>query len=169
MRTATLLCTLLSVLAVGCGDDETPGMPGPGMVGSTNPECEPCFRALVTQTDPCGPALDQCLDDPTLPLAPIVVCFETEGQCFNDALQVSSQCNTSCGDTSQSQVESCAGQCFVQRADCAVRTVRGVDACLTVCGGDACTLCTDNGRAAFADCNTGLESCVEQCKTTFRR
>ncbi len=169
MRATTLLCTLLSALALSCGgESEDLQMPGPGM-GSARPECDPCFQELVVQTDLCGPALDRCLDDPTLALAPIIVCFETEGQCFNGALQTSSQCNTDCGDTSQSQVESCAGQCFLQRSNCAVRTVRGVDACLTACGGDACTQCTDNGQAEFAGCNSALEGCVQQCKDTFRR
>lgn len=167
---AALLC--LALLGACGGEDEPLGPGGPGGAGPGDFEgpaaCEPCFDRLVAETDPCGPALDACLDDPTLPLEPIVVCFQTEGQCYDSALTRSAACNEGCGDASQAQVELCTGQCFLARASCAERTVRGVDACLDVCSGANCDLCTFNGQAEFDQCNGALEACAEQCKTNFR-
>lgn len=160
---------VLALGALACGDEtnlEMTGMPPTG--GSEFPECEVCFDTLVAETDLCGPALDACLNDPTLPVEPIVACFQTEGRCFDDALRRSAQCNEDCGDVSQAQVELCAAQCFRMRADCAERAVRGVDACLSVCGGDACTLCTINGEESFDRCNADLQACADRCVASFR-
>lgn len=169
VRPAFALMLGLAIGLAGCGDDNDPLNPAMGTgTGSSFPECAPCFDTLVTETDRCGPALDQCLDDPTLDLEPIVVCFETEGACFDDALHRSAVCNNACGDTSQAQVELCAGQCFIQRAECAERAVRGTDACLSVCGGAACEQCTLNGQDAFDQCNSKLEVCADRCVSTFR-
>ncbi|MCA9551338.1 MAG: hypothetical protein KC933_14975 [Myxococcales bacterium] len=172
MRSATpLACLLLAALLGACGGED-PGLNSvpdgsvPG--GSSNPACDPCFQTLVAETDLCGPALDQCLDDPTLPVEPIVACFQTDGRCYDAALERSAQCNVACGDPTQAQVELCAGQCFLSRADCAERVVRGVDACLSACSGSSCDICSNNGIAAFDDCDADLVSCVDRCKATFR-
>lgn len=166
-----LACAGLLALLAACGgeggvldDASDGGVPS----GSDNPACDPCFQTLVAETDLCGPILDQCLDDPTLPLEPVVDCFQADGRCYDDALGRSAQCNVACGDSAQAQVELCAGQCFRTRASCAERVVRGVDACLDVCNGPSCDLCTQNGTAAFDDCDLDLGTCVERCKATFR-
>jgi len=165
---ARLTLALVCGLMMSCGNEAALNpVPGPGD-GSKFAECSPCFDTLVEETDVCGPALDACLDDPTLELEPIVVCFQTEGVCFDDALQRSAMCNNSCGDASQAQVELCAGQCFRQRADCAEQAVRGTDACLSVCGGASCEQCTLNGQGAFDQCNSRLTECSDRCVRTFR-
>lgn len=165
---ARALALVLLTLALACGDDD-PGLgPAGTPMGSSRPECDPCYDTLVAETDLCGPALDLCLDDPTLPLEPIVQCFQTEGLCFDDALRRSASCNEACGDASQAKVETCAGACFRERANCAERAVRGTDACLSVCGGAACDQCTLNGQFEFDTCNAELQACADRCVATFR-
>ena len=97
-----------------------------------------------------------------------MACFQAEGVCYDSALQRSATCNQGCGDTSQAQVEMCAGACFLQRANCAEQAVRGVDACLSVCGGASCDQCTLNGQFSFDQCNAALEACADRCVSTFR-
>lgn len=168
MRRPFALALAAALLSGACGDDDPGLSPSGTPSGSDRPECDACYQALVAETDLCGPALDACLNDPTLPVEPIVQCFQAEGRCFDDALRRSASCNETCGDTSQAQVELCAAVCFRSRADCAERVVRGVDACLSVCGGAACDQCTFNGQLEFDTCNAKLEACADQCVRDFR-
>lgn len=168
MRARTALW-LTAALLLACGDEDNGLGPAPmNTGGSERPECAGCYDTLVAETDLCGPILDACLDDPMLPLEPIVECFQADGRCYDDALRKSASCNSTCGDDEQAQVELCVAQCFRLRANCAERTVRGVDACLSVCGGAACDQCTLNGQFEFDSCNAELESCSANCVQTFR-
>ncbi len=169
MRIVVALLTIFSWSCDGSQEPLNPGTPPPTDNPMPMPGCEPCATALSAEADLCGPMLSGCIDPPNETLEQDIACFQADGRCYQVALDRSSACHRGCGDEEQANVETCAGVCFTDRADCAESALRFVDTCLdfarTQADADACT---NMGVQSFERCDQTIVNCTEMCKRVHR-
>ena len=154
---------LLCLLVLSCGDGDTGPLDPDG--GSNLPECQPCADALRRDTDPCGPALDACINNPMMTVEEQVACFQMDARCYITALEKSSSCHRQCGDEPQANVESCTAVCFGDRGNCAEQAIRRADSCLDSGDVALCQALFDND---IDRCDQTAVSCADTCKRVHR-
>lgn len=130
--------------------------------------CKDCARALTPASAKCSSDLDTCTNNVENYSEQHIACFRSEGSCQERVLGQASSCHRSCGDTEQSDVETCTGRCFTARAACAEEAIRRADRCLDGCAGSSCDLCTAAGRRDFGTCDQDATACANTCVRTYR-
>ena len=150
------------LLALACGEGGVNTLDGGT---NSKPGCEPCAEGLRRETDPCGPMLDACINNPMMTLEEQIACFQADGRCYSGALTRSSSCHRECGDEEQANVESCTAVCFTDRANCAEQALRRADSCLD---NGVPELCEGLFQSDIDRCDQNAVDCAETCKRVHR-
>ncbi|MEQ8273469.1 MAG: hypothetical protein RMA76_08980 [Deltaproteobacteria bacterium] len=166
MRARFLLLALVAACG-SSGDDLGDGTTNPPDCDVFSSECMACASALESDSAACAIDPQACTAMQDIEMA--IQCFEDEGVCQKAALGKAASCHRSCCDVEQANVETCVGDCFVTRSECAVVEVRRFDQCYMICNDPlSCAFCDADFDSAMNGCNADAQRCADVCVMTHR-
>ena len=132
-----------------------------------SPQCMACADTLEAESAACAVDGDACTRD--MDVEVVKQCFRDEGACQEAALDRAAICHQACGDDPQANVETCAGDCFVTRAECYEVIVEVLVQCYDICTDVVtCAVCDASFGSGAETCDDQLQDCADTCVRTHR-